>query len=155
VEGHTDDRPIRTAAFPSNWELSAARAASVVHQFMKQGIDPLRLEIVGFGEFHPRQTNDTPEGRNANRRVAILVLEEVAPGLAVTARAGQQTPQVAAPGVETADSSSAANRLLWRVPPAELDKTYWFRIERSRYSPPRSTLGRRSWHGPGQKHLLK
>src|SRR5476649_2150368 len=79
VEGHTDDRPIRTAAFPSNWELSAARAASVVHQFMKEGIDPLRLEIVGFGEFHPRQTNATAEGRNANRRVAILVLEEVVP----------------------------------------------------------------------------
>ena len=77
VEGHTDDRPIRTAAFPSNWELSAARAASVVHQFMRQGIDPQRLEIVGLGEFHPRQPNDTAEGRNANRRVAILVLEDL------------------------------------------------------------------------------
>jgi chemotaxis protein MotB len=79
VEGHTDDRPIRTAAFPSNWELSAARAASVVHQFTKQGIDPLRLEIVGFGEFHPKEPNDTLEGRNANRRVSILILEEVQP----------------------------------------------------------------------------
>jgi len=77
VEGHTDDRPIRTAAFPSNWELSAARAASVVHEFTKVGIDPLRLEIVGFGEFHPRQPNDSAESRNANRRVAILVLEEL------------------------------------------------------------------------------
>jgi chemotaxis protein MotB len=65
VEGHTDDRPIKTASFPSNWELSAARAASVVHEFTKAGIDPLRLEIVGFGEFHPRQSNDTIEGRNA------------------------------------------------------------------------------------------
>jgi chemotaxis protein MotB len=80
VEGHTDDRPIRTVSFPSNWELSAARAASVVHQFTKSGIDPLRLEIVGFGEFHPRQPNDTAEGRNANRRVAVLVLEAVSPG---------------------------------------------------------------------------
>ena len=79
VEGHTDDRPIHTAAFPSNWELSAARAASVVHQFTKQGIDPLRLEIVGFGEFHPRQANTSAEGRNANRRVAVLVLEAVSP----------------------------------------------------------------------------
>jgi len=79
VEGHTDNRPIRTAAFPSNWELSAARAASVVHEFSKAGIDPLRLEIVGFGEFHPRQSNDSVEGRNANRRVSVLVLEEVAP----------------------------------------------------------------------------
>jgi chemotaxis protein MotB len=123
VEGHTDDRPIRTSAFPSNWELSAARAASVVHEFTKVGIDPLRLEIVGFGEFHPRQSNDTTEGRNANRRVAILVLEEVSPGGAVTVRANDQTPKDAAPGVQTADSSSAANRLLWRVPVADIDKT--------------------------------
>jgi len=123
VEGHTDDRPIRTAAFPSNWELSAARAASVVHQFTKAGIDPLRLEIVGFGEFHPRQPNDSNENRNANRRVAILVLEQVAPGEAVTARAGEQTPQSAASGVATADAASATNRLLWRVPPDDLQKT--------------------------------
>jgi chemotaxis protein MotB len=122
VEGHTDNRPIRTAAFPSNWELSAARAASVVHEFTKTGIDPLRLEIVGFGEFHPRQPNESPEGRNANRRVAILVLEEVSPGAVVTARTTGQTPQTAV-GVETADSSSAENRLLWRVSPADIDKT--------------------------------
>src|SRR6202163_461530 len=123
VEGHTDDRPIRTSAFPSNWELSAARAASVVHQFTRQGIDPLRLEIVGFGEFHPRQPNETSDGRNANRRVVGLVLEEVAPGATVTARATDQTPESAAPGVDVADASAAANRLLARVPPAELEKT--------------------------------
>jgi chemotaxis protein MotB len=76
VEGHTDDRPIRTAEFPSNWELSAARAASVVHEFTKAGIGPLRLEIVGFGEFRPLQANDTAAGRNANRRVAILILNQ-------------------------------------------------------------------------------
>ena len=84
VEGHTDNRPIRTAAFPSNWELSAARSASVVHQFTKVGIDPLRLEIVGFGEFRPKQPNDSGAGRNANRRVAIMVLESVAPAKEVT-----------------------------------------------------------------------
>jgi chemotaxis protein MotB len=76
VEGHTDDRPIKTAAFPSNWELSAARAASVVHQFTQQGVDPTRLEIVGFGQYRPLQPNDTPEGRNANRRVVVMVREE-------------------------------------------------------------------------------
>jgi len=123
VEGHTDDRPIRTASFPSNWELSAARAASVVHQFTRQGIDPLRLEIVGFGEFHPRQPNGTIEGRNANRRVVVLVLEEVSAGAPVTARTTDQTPGTATPGIEMADSSSAANRLLYRVPPAALEKT--------------------------------
>lgn len=123
VEGHTDNRPIRTAAFPSNWELSAARAASVVHEFTKVGIDPMRLEIVGFGEFHPRQTNDSVEGRNANRRVAVLVLEEVGPGGSVTARATDQTPQSAPGGVQTADSASGANRLLWRVSPGDIEKT--------------------------------
>src|ERR1700728_2209552 len=123
VEGHTDDRPIRTTAFPSNWELSAARAASVVHQFTRQGIDPLRLEIVGFGEFHPRQTNDTNQGPTANRRVVVLVLEEVMPGAPMTARASDQTPAAAAPGVELAGASTAENRLLYRMPPETLEKT--------------------------------
>src|SRR5580693_2302781 len=127
VEGHTDDRPVHTAAFPSNWELSAARAASVVHQFTKAGIDPLRLEIVGFGEFHPRQPNDTADGRNANRRVAILVLEAVAPGAATTAEANEHTPESAAPGVSTADGASAGNRLFYRVEPAALEKTVLMR----------------------------
>ena len=122
VEGHTDDRPIRTAAFPSNWELSAARAASVVHQFTRQGVDPLRLEIVGFGQFHPRQSNDTSEGRNANRRVLILVLEEVSPGAPMTVRTTDQTPNnVTPPGVDIAESGNAANRLIERVAPASLD----------------------------------
>jgi chemotaxis protein MotB len=102
VEGHTDDRPVHTAAFPSNWELSAARAASVVHEFTKAGIDPLRLEIVGLGEYHPRQPNATAEGRNANRRVAILVLETAASG---------------------ADGGNAADRPASKVEPAALDKT--------------------------------
>ena len=123
VEGHTDDRPIHTGAFPSNWELSAARAASVVHQFTKQGIDPLRLEIVGFGEFHPRQPNNSAEGRNANRRVAVLVLEAVAPVQATTARTTADTPESVAPGIDLADAGSATNRLLVRVPPEALDKT--------------------------------
>jgi chemotaxis protein MotB len=123
VEGHTDDRPIKTSAFPSNWELSAARSASVVHEFTKAGIEPLRLEIVGFGEYHPRLANDTAEGRNANRRVAILVLESVAPGAPITARAGADTPAQAAPGVATADAGTAENRLLWQVQPSELEKT--------------------------------
>ena len=105
VEGHTDDRPIHTAAFPSNRELSAARAASVVHQFTKQGIDPLRLEIVGFGEFHPRK-RIFPEGRNANRRVAVLVLEAVGSGSKPRRRGTTtDTPPTVAPGVELADGA--------------------------------------------------
>jgi chemotaxis protein MotB len=74
VEGHTDNLPINTRAFPSNWELSAARAASVVHLFMKAGLAPQRLAVIGLGEHRPTQGNDTPEGRNANRRVVLVIL---------------------------------------------------------------------------------
>ncbi len=74
VEGHTDSRPIDTVAFPSNWELSAARAASVVRLFQTQGIDPTRLAVMGYGEYRPAQSNATAQGRNANRRVVIVIL---------------------------------------------------------------------------------
>jgi chemotaxis protein MotB len=74
VEGHTDDRPIRTSQFPSNWELSAGRATSVV-RFLLEGevqLSPARYLAVGYGEFHPVDTNDTHTGRARNRRVEIL-----------------------------------------------------------------------------------
>ena len=74
VEGHTDNRPINTRAFPSNWELSAARAASVVHLFMDRGIAPGRLAVIGFGEYQPSMPNVTAAGRNANRRVEVTIL---------------------------------------------------------------------------------
>ena len=129
VEGHTDDRPIHTGAFPSNWELSAARAASVVHQFTQEGIDPLRLEIVGFGEFHPRQPNTSAEGRNANRRVAVLVLEAVSASQETTARVTADTPDSIAPGVDLADAGSATNRLMVRVPPDALERTVLMKVK--------------------------
>jgi chemotaxis protein MotB len=74
VEGHTDNVPVRTGSFRSNWELSGARAGAVVRLFSERGVDPLRLSVVGYGEYHPVQGNDTPAGRNANRRVAIMIL---------------------------------------------------------------------------------
>ena len=73
VEGHTDDRPINTPQFPSNWELSAARAASVVRLLTQGGLDPARLTVVGYGEQQPIRSNSTPEGRNANRRVLLVI----------------------------------------------------------------------------------
>jgi chemotaxis protein MotB len=75
VEGYTDDRPINTAEFPSNWELSAARAASVVHLFMDHGIGPDRLAVMGFGQYRPANTNNNVTGRNSNRRVAVVILD--------------------------------------------------------------------------------
>jgi chemotaxis protein MotB len=79
VEGHTDDRPINTAAFPSNWELSAARAASVVHLFTQAGMDPRRLAVIGLGQYRPAQSNETEQGRNINRRVLLVILSGTGP----------------------------------------------------------------------------
>jgi outer membrane protein OmpA-like peptidoglycan-associated protein len=74
VEGFTDNIPINTLIFPSNWELSAARAANVVHLFSKTGIKPERLSAIGYGEFKPLESNDTAKGRERNRRINIVVL---------------------------------------------------------------------------------
>lgn len=76
VEGYTDDRPINTRRFPSNWELSAARAGSVARLFGERGVDPSHIGIFGWGEYHPVASNDTPDGRNRNRRIAIVVLSD-------------------------------------------------------------------------------
>jgi len=77
VEGFTDNVPISNFEFISNWELSAARAASVVHLFTRLGIDPQRLAAVGYGEYRPAASNDTPEGRARNRRVVLVIMSGV------------------------------------------------------------------------------
>lgn len=74
VEGHTDNKPIKTAVFYSNWELSAARAGSVVRVLATHGVAADRLAVIGYGEQRPIKSNDTPEGRNTNRRVVIVIL---------------------------------------------------------------------------------
>ena len=79
VEGFTDNVPIRSAMFPSNWELSASRAASVVHLFMEDGIAPDRMAAIGYGEYRPVADNATLEGRAKNRRVALIVLADKNP----------------------------------------------------------------------------
>lgn len=74
VEGHTDDVPINTTRFPSNWELSSARASSVIRLFQNRGVVPQRMVAVGLGEYQPADSNDTAEGRNRNRRVTVVIL---------------------------------------------------------------------------------
>ena len=74
VEGFTDNLPINTVAFPSNWELSAARAASVVHLLTRYKVDPRRMAAIGFSEYRPVASNGTAEGRAKNRRVALVIL---------------------------------------------------------------------------------
>jgi len=78
IEGYTDTTPIASAIFPSNWELSAARAASVARLLTGSGIDPHRVGIIGWGEFRPAADNATVDGRNRNRRVLIVVMSDKA-----------------------------------------------------------------------------
>ncbi|MDQ5910978.1 MAG: Flagellar motor protein MotD [Pseudomonadota bacterium] len=74
VEGFTDNRPINTPVYPSNWELSAARSANVVNLLMKNGVRPERMSAVGYGEFQPIADNSSEQGRVQNRRVVIVIL---------------------------------------------------------------------------------
>ncbi|HAS51632.1 MAG TPA: flagellar motor protein MotD [Gammaproteobacteria bacterium] len=74
VEGFTDNRPINTPVYPSNWELSAARSANVVNLLMKNGVRPERMSAVGYGEFQPIADNNSEQGRVQNRRVVIVIL---------------------------------------------------------------------------------
>lgn len=74
IEGHTDTVPINTVKFRSNWELSSARATSVVRELVNEGIDPARLSAVGYGEFHPIADNGSEDGRFQNRRVVVVLM---------------------------------------------------------------------------------
>jgi len=73
VAGDTDNLPIQTTRFPSNWELSTARAVEVVKRLVAQGVDPKALSAAGYGEFDPVASNDTPDGRARNRRIEITL----------------------------------------------------------------------------------
>ncbi len=73
VEGHTDNQPISSAQFPSNWELSTARATTVVRYLISRGVDPQRLAAAGYADLHPLTSNATPSGQARNRRVEILL----------------------------------------------------------------------------------
>jgi chemotaxis protein MotB len=107
IDGFTDNAPIHSAQFDSNWDLSAARAISVVKRFAAAGVDPSLLVGAGYGEYHPIASNDTEEGRAANRRVSVvavsptegrdilhtpLIGNPVKPGGASGAAAGAATP---------------------------------------------------------------
>lgn len=112
VEGHTDNLPIATAQFPSNWELSAGRAASVVHLFADHGVQPARLAMVGYGEFRPRESNEQAAGRNRNRRVMVIILADSAaaadlPGVGNT---------TASTGTDTATPAGGATVATGAVP---------------------------------------
>jgi len=81
IEGYSDNTPIGTAQFPSNWELSAARASSVARLFIDNGVAEERLSVIGYGPNRAVASNDTAEGRARNRRVTVMILEEAAAGV--------------------------------------------------------------------------
>ncbi|MDR3417541.1 MAG: flagellar motor protein MotD [Nevskia sp.] len=111
IDGHTDNVPIHTSIFASNWELSSARAASVVHLFMDKGIDPLRMSVEGFGEYRPAADNSTVEGRNHNRRVVLVVLANPGQPVPVENTDGKgeliHTSMEAAPAADAASAQAA------------------------------------------------
>ena len=76
VEGYTDNLTVNSTQFPSNWELSSARAAAIVKILVDGGVIPARLSAVGYGEYRPTSRNDTPEGREKNRRVVLMIARE-------------------------------------------------------------------------------
>ena len=82
VEGHTDDKPINTPQYPSNWELSSARAGSIVRLLIDMGIQSQRLAAIGYAANRPVISNNTAEGRLRNRRVQLMILNYVEPGAA-------------------------------------------------------------------------
>jgi len=127
VIGHTDNVPIRASArnrFPSNWELSTARATAAV-RFLTEvaGVDPRRLGAVGYGEFRPIADNSTPEGRAKNRRIAITILSEELAGADTAAPSAPQSPVPPGSPVTTTNAVSvptpAANPASDTVPPAK------------------------------------
>ncbi|WP_041523316.1 flagellar motor protein MotD [Gilvimarinus agarilyticus] len=107
IEGFTDNVPIQTGRYPSNWELSSARASALVKWLVEDGIAPVRLAAVGYGEYQPVASNDTEEGRTQNRRVAIMI-----------ARDQRVRPQSVKPAASARTSADAAATT---VKPVRLD----------------------------------
>lgn len=124
IEGFTDNLPINTPQFPSNWELSTARAASIVRMLAMDGVNPGRLAAVGYGEFQPLADNATAEGRTRNRRVVLVVSRNLDVRRSISGvgsakaqpdgalqRAGMQPaaqPAAVAPQVDAVNSQSPA-----------------------------------------------
>jgi chemotaxis protein MotB len=97
VAGHTDNVKIQTARFPSNWELSTARAVEVLKLLVESGMDPKNVSAAGYGEFAPVATNDTPDGRAKNRRIEIALQPNLEDLVAVTAPEPPAPPPPAPP----------------------------------------------------------
>jgi chemotaxis protein MotB len=103
IAGHTDDVPISTSMFRSNWDLSAMRATTVAHQLLDAGINPGRMMVSGHADTQPRAPNDTPANRALNRRIDITLITSRNTHTPAPAGSPEQTPTEAAPGDESAE----------------------------------------------------
>lgn len=123
VEGHTDDVPIRTVRFHSNWDLSAARATAVIAQLAGPGrIAPGRLAASGYGEFHPVASNLTPDGRAQNRRVDLVIAAAVeeTKDTAYSEAPGEEGARAAGSGAPDAEEAPAERGAMGPPPPPEM-----------------------------------
>jgi len=102
IEGFTDNIPIKSVKYPTNWELSTARASAIVKYLASKGIAPERLSAVGYGEYQPVAANDTEQGRAQNRRVTIMVAKRKMDRPRVTPVPANSLPQ-SAPSVSTSN----------------------------------------------------
>jgi len=116
VNGFTDNKPIHTGQFDSNWDLSAARAVAVVKRFADAGIDPRLLVGAGYGEYHPVASNDTQEGMAANRRVSIVAVSPLETQKPVDPLLGD--PEGRAADAAEAAPSSVQTQQPSTIPPA-------------------------------------
>ena len=96
IEGHTDNEPIKHSGWKSNWELSTARATSVLHYLIdERSVVPTRVSAIGYGEYRPVAPNDTTEGRQQNRRVEVVVLPKALTKVKASAQAAHASPSPA------------------------------------------------------------
>jgi chemotaxis protein MotB len=105
VEGHTDDRPIKSSQWKSNWMLSTGRSVAVLDVLISAGVDPTRLSAAGYGEFHPIASNATAEGRARNRRVDLVVI----PHTKVVAEEAPVEPETTSESDEDDDDDPAGS----------------------------------------------
>lgn len=111
VEGFTDNLPIRSSRYPSNWELSSARASAIVKLLMGRGVAPQRLSAVGYGEFQPIASNEHAAGRAQNRRVALMIARRqmdrpTGPAALQQQRTGRSSTPTSAVNPQTPDAKS-------------------------------------------------
>lgn len=111
IEGHTDNLPIASPVFPSNWELSTARASSVIRLFTDNGIAKARMVAIGYADNRPLDNSDTPEGRAKNRRVTVMVLAE---------KQGDSNAQVLDPDIKPETTAAPAQPQATSAQPASV-----------------------------------